>query len=71
MKSKVVEDAGTAMYVAVCDPGDEAVAALGRFAQSERLEAAQITAVGAFTQPTSAAWPCPLATLSPKKPGTW
>jgi uncharacterized protein len=52
MKSKVVEDAGTVMYVVVCDPGDEAVAALNQFAQSERLEAAQITAVGAFERAT-------------------
>jgi uncharacterized protein len=52
MKSKVVEDAGTVMYVLVCDPGDEAVAALNQFAQSEDLEAAQITAVGGFEQAT-------------------
>ena len=35
-------------YVVVCDQGDEAVSALNEFARSERLEAAQITAVGAF-----------------------
>jgi predicted DNA-binding protein with PD1-like motif len=48
MKSKVVEDADVVTYVEVCDPGDEAVAALERFARAERIEAAQITAVGAF-----------------------
>jgi hypothetical protein len=48
MKSKVVEDADVVTYVLVCDPGDEAVFELTRFARAERLEAAQITAVGAF-----------------------
>jgi len=48
MKSKVVEDADVVTYVVVCDPGDEAVSALTQFARAERLEAAQITAVGAF-----------------------
>jgi uncharacterized protein len=48
MKYKVVEDADVVTYVAVCDPGDEAVSALTEFARTERLEAAQITAVGAF-----------------------
>jgi len=32
----------------VCDPGDEAVAALTQFARAEDLEAASIAAVGAF-----------------------
>jgi uncharacterized protein len=48
MKYKVVEDADVVTYVVVCDPGDEAVSALNQFARSERLEAAQVTAVGAF-----------------------
>ena len=48
MKSKVVEDADVVTYVVVCDPGDEAVSALTQFARAEQLEAAQITAVGAF-----------------------
>lgn len=52
MKSKVVEDADVVTYVVVCDPGDDAVAELQRFARSERLEAAQITAVGAFERAT-------------------
>jgi predicted DNA-binding protein with PD1-like motif len=48
MKAKIVEDADVVTYVVVCDPGDEAVSALTQFARSEQLEAAQITAVGAF-----------------------
>jgi uncharacterized protein len=52
MKSKVVEDADVVTYVVVCDPGDEAVAALTQFARAERLEAAQISAVGAFEHAT-------------------
>lgn len=52
MKSKVVEDADVVTYVVVCDPGDEAFSALTEFARAERLEAAQITAVGAFERAT-------------------
>ena len=52
MKTKVVEDADVVTYVVVCDPGDEAVSALTQFARSEQLEAAQITAVGAFERAT-------------------
>jgi predicted DNA-binding protein with PD1-like motif len=52
MKSKVVEDADVVTYVVVCDPGDEAVDALSQFARDERLEASQVTAVGAFERAT-------------------
>jgi uncharacterized protein len=52
MKYKVVEDADVVTYVVVCDPGDEAVSALAEFARAERLEAAQITGVGAFEHAT-------------------
>jgi uncharacterized protein len=52
MKAKVVEDADVVTYVVVCDAGDEAVSALTQFARSEHLEAAQITAVGAFERAT-------------------
>jgi uncharacterized protein len=52
MKSRVVEDADVVTYVVVCDPGDEAMSALTEFAQAERLQAAQITAVGAFERAT-------------------
>jgi predicted DNA-binding protein with PD1-like motif len=49
MKSKVVEDADVVTYVVVCDPGDEAVAALEQFA---RRAAGGLTAVGAFERAT-------------------
>jgi uncharacterized protein len=52
MKSTIVADADVVTYVVVCDPGDEAVASLKRFARSERLEAAQITGVGGFERAT-------------------
>ena len=52
MKAKVVEDADVVTYVVVCDPGDEAVSVLTELARSERLEAAQLTAVGAFERAT-------------------
>jgi uncharacterized protein len=52
MKSKVVEDADVVTYVVICDPGDEAVDVLTQFARSEQLEAAQISAVGAFEHAT-------------------
>jgi predicted DNA-binding protein with PD1-like motif len=52
MKSKIVEDADVVTYVVVCDPGDEAIAALTQFARAERLEASQVTAVGGFERAT-------------------
>jgi uncharacterized protein len=52
MKSKVVDDADVVTYVVVCDPGDEAVSTLTQFARSQDLEAAQITALGAFEHAT-------------------
>ena len=52
MKAKVIEDADDVTYVAVCDPGDEAFGALTQFARDQDLEAAQITAVGAFSGAT-------------------
>ena len=52
MKFKVMENADVVTYVAVCDPGDEAVSALAQFARSQNITAAQITAVGAFEHAT-------------------
>jgi predicted DNA-binding protein with PD1-like motif len=52
MKAKIIEDADVVTYVVVCDPGDEAVASLTQFARAERLEAAQLTAVGGFERAT-------------------
>ncbi|HWG60350.1 MAG TPA: PPC domain-containing DNA-binding protein [Streptosporangiaceae bacterium] len=52
MKYKIVEDADVITYVVVCEPGDEAVAALAEFARAERLEASHLTAVGGFERAT-------------------
>jgi len=52
MQTKIIDDADVVTYVAVCDPGDEAVAALTEFARAERLEASHLTAVGAFERAT-------------------
>jgi uncharacterized protein len=52
MKAKVIDDADEVTYVVVCDPGDEAFGTLTQFARAEDLEAAQITAVGAFSRAT-------------------
>jgi uncharacterized protein len=60
MKARVVEDADVVTYIAVCDPGDEAVTALTEFARAEDLEAAQITAIGAFER-ASVGWFDPAA----------
>jgi hypothetical protein len=52
MKSRVVEDAEVVTYVVVCDPGGEAYSSLTHFSRDERLEAAQLTAVGGFERTT-------------------
>ena len=52
MKSKIIQDGDVVTYAVVCDPGDEAMAALRQFARAERLEAAQITGVGGFERAT-------------------
>jgi predicted DNA-binding protein with PD1-like motif len=52
MKATVVQDGDVVTYVVVCDPGDEAVTSLTQFARAERLEASQVTAVGAFERAT-------------------
>ena len=52
MKAKVIEDADDITYVVVCDPDDEAFDVLTQFARAQDLEAAQITAVGAFSRAT-------------------
>jgi hypothetical protein len=52
VKAKIIQDAEVVTYVVVCDPGEEAVAALTQFARTERLEASQMTAVGAFERAT-------------------
>ena len=53
MKSKLVaEGAGERTYVLVLDPGDEAFTAISKFAEQERLSAASLTALGAFSKAT-------------------
>jgi predicted DNA-binding protein with PD1-like motif len=49
MRSKLIRDGEQRTYAVILDTGDEAVATLGRFAKDERLGAAQITAIGAFS----------------------
>ncbi|MEV4539471.1 PPC domain-containing DNA-binding protein [Asanoa sp. NPDC049518] len=52
MRSKVVTDSDVVTYVMVCDPGEDAVAALHELADRERLEAASITGLGGFEHAT-------------------
>lgn len=53
MKSKLVmESSGERVYVLVLDPGDEAFATISKFAEQERLSAASLTALGAFSKAT-------------------
>jgi len=49
MKWKLVNDGAQRTFVVVLQSGDEAVACLTRFAQEQKLGAAQITAIGAFS----------------------
>lgn len=51
MKSKLVaEGAGERTFVLVLDPGEEAFATISKFAQENRLSAASLTALGAFSR---------------------
>ena len=53
MKSKLVSDeAGAQVYVVILDSGEEAFAALTRFANDAKLSAASLTAIGAFERAT-------------------
>lgn len=53
MKSKLVwEKDGERTFVLVLDPGEEAFAAIGQFAQSQKLAGASFTAIGAFERAT-------------------
>lgn len=53
MKSKLVaQNGGERTFVLVLDPGDEAFSTIGRFAAEERLSAASLTAIGAFSKAT-------------------
>jgi uncharacterized protein len=53
MKSKLVaEGAGERTFVLVLDPGEEAFATISQFAYEQRLSAASLTALGAFSNAT-------------------
>lgn len=53
MKSKLVSDEpGAQIYVVILDSGEEAFAALARFANDAKLSAASLTAIGAFERAT-------------------
>jgi predicted DNA-binding protein with PD1-like motif len=49
MRSKLIKDGEQRTYAVILDTGDEAIATLARFANEEKLSAAQITAIGAFS----------------------
>jgi predicted DNA-binding protein with PD1-like motif len=49
MKSKLVNAGPQRTFVVVLDTGDEAIASLKRFIREQRLGAAQLTAIGAFS----------------------
>lgn len=53
MRSKVVwQDAGARTIVLILEPGEEAFAAITDFATQEKIEAASLTAIGAFERAT-------------------
>jgi len=53
MKSKLVaESAGERSFVLILDPGEEAFSTITRFAEGERMSAATVTALGAFSEAT-------------------
>jgi uncharacterized protein len=53
MKSKLVaQNGGERTFVLILDPGDEAFTTISKFAEEERLSAASLTALGAFSNAT-------------------
>jgi len=50
--SKIAGDAGYETRVVILDSGEEAFAALTKFANDARLTAASLTAIGAFEKAT-------------------
>ena len=53
MKTKLVsDDPGGRIHVVILDSGEEAFAALTRFANEAKIEAASVTAIGAFEKAT-------------------
>lgn len=49
MKSKLINDGSQRTFVLVLDKGDEAVSSIEGFARDKGITAAQITAIGAFS----------------------
>jgi hypothetical protein len=49
MKSKLINDGPQKTYVLVLDKGDEAVGSIEGFARENRIAAAQLTGIGAFS----------------------
>lgn len=52
MKSRVLHSGPQTTYAVVLDQGDEVVKSLTAFAREHRLNASQITAIGAFSEAT-------------------
>jgi uncharacterized protein len=52
MQTRTVDDGGRTVHIAVLSEGDEAVEALTGLVRDERVEAAQVSAVGAFERAT-------------------
>jgi uncharacterized protein len=48
MRWKLLDKGPPATHAVVLDSGDEAVSVLGKFAQEQRIEAASLSAIGAF-----------------------
>ena len=48
MRWKLLDKGPPATHAVILDSGDEAVAALGKFVQERRIEAASLSAIGAF-----------------------
>lgn len=48
MRWKLLDNGPPATHAVVLDSGDEAVAALGKFVQERNIEAASLSAIGAF-----------------------
>ncbi len=57
MNSRLIHEAhGQRVFAVILDAGDEVTACLERFAASERVTAAQVTAIGAFERVVLAFW---------------
>ena len=52
MKNKLVSDSPAPVHIVILDSGEEACAALTKFAKDSKLSAASLTAIGAFERAT-------------------